>query len=305
MPVRTESGGSSRDAFLYLLSFATLATWATALGSLLFELIDRWLPDTVSRGGVPQLRSSFTWQMACIAVAFPVYLAVMRLIVRETAADLDRLQSGVRKWLTWLALLITAGSLIGDLISFLDFFLTGEITARFVLKCAVVFLIAGAVFSYYIASLRPPQAEREAARKRNLAYGAGAAAVVLAVFVTGLAVAGTPPAQRKLEADRRRVTDLQTIARYVRVFWSQNQKLPGTLADPLLVQRMGGEAPADPETRFPYEFHSLSGSNFELCAGFNNSTQRDNIPQNNAPVFWNHSPGRNCFTLDAARFAPF
>src|SRR5215472_18312210 len=45
VPARTGRGESAREAFLYLLSFSTLATWATALGSMLFELINHWVPD--------------------------------------------------------------------------------------------------------------------------------------------------------------------------------------------------------------------------------------------------------------------
>ena len=50
IPDRTAGGESSRDAFLYLLSFSTLATWSSALGSMLFRFIDRW----VSRPGRPR-----------------------------------------------------------------------------------------------------------------------------------------------------------------------------------------------------------------------------------------------------------
>src|SRR5882762_3559705 len=49
IPERPGAGESARDAFLYLLSFATLATWTTAIGSMLFEFINYWFPDAVSR----------------------------------------------------------------------------------------------------------------------------------------------------------------------------------------------------------------------------------------------------------------
>src|ERR1700722_15727526 len=45
LPIPVRGGGAgeaARDAFLYLLAFSTLATWATALGSLMFTFIDRW-----------------------------------------------------------------------------------------------------------------------------------------------------------------------------------------------------------------------------------------------------------------------
>ena len=52
---------------------------------MLFEFINYWFPDTVARSYVYDLRSAVTWQMAAVAVAFPIYLIVMRLILRETA----------------------------------------------------------------------------------------------------------------------------------------------------------------------------------------------------------------------------
>src|SRR2546426_7804340 len=168
IPERAGAGESARDAFLYLLSFSTLATWTTAIGSMLFQFINHWFPDAVSRSDAYDLRSAVTWQMACAAVAFPIYLLVMRLILREAAHHPERLESGVRKWLTYLALLGTAGAMICDLICFLDYFLIGELTMRFVLKAATVMLISGSVFAYYLGSLRwNRSANLERARARS------------------------------------------------------------------------------------------------------------------------------------------
>src|SRR5271167_3564200 len=83
IPERAGAAESARDAFLYLLSFFTLATWTAALGSMLFQFIDHWFPDAVSRSYVVDLRSAVTWQMASAAVAFPIYLLAMRTILRE------------------------------------------------------------------------------------------------------------------------------------------------------------------------------------------------------------------------------
>jgi high-affinity Fe2+/Pb2+ permease len=60
----------------------------------------------------------------------------------------------VRRWLTYIALLIAAGTVIGDLIAFLTYFLQGDLTARFVLKVLTVLIVAGSVFWYYLSSLR-------------------------------------------------------------------------------------------------------------------------------------------------------
>jgi Domain of unknown function (DUF5671) len=148
--------GSAKDAFLYLLSFSMLATWTIGLGSVMFTLVDRWIRDPLSpansyySGGYYQIADS----LACILVAFPLYLLTTRYILREVRLHPEKLESPVRKWLTYIALLIAAGVVVGDLITFLTYFLRGELTGRFVAKTSVVLAIAGGVFWYYLGSLQ-------------------------------------------------------------------------------------------------------------------------------------------------------
>jgi hypothetical protein len=147
--------GSAKDAFLYLLSFSTLATWTFGAGSVMFTLIERRFKDPLSpvnyyAGGYYQMADS----LACVIVAFPVYVFVMRYIIRELEGHPEKLESPVRKWLTYIALLIAACVVVGDLITFLTYFLRGELTTRFVAKVAVVLVIAGGVFWYYMGSLQ-------------------------------------------------------------------------------------------------------------------------------------------------------
>lgn len=163
IPVYKRSG-SAKDAFLYLLSFSTLATWTFGLGSIMFTLIDRWIRDPLSPSNSYAYSSGFYQiadSLACLIIAFPIYLLVMRYIVREVESHPEKLDSPVRKWLTYLALLIAAGIAVGDLIAFLTYFLRGELTARFVSKIATVLILAGGVFWYYMGSL----AERNALEK--------------------------------------------------------------------------------------------------------------------------------------------
>jgi hypothetical protein len=163
VPVYKRSG-SAKDAFLYLLSFSTLATWTFGLGSVIFTLIDRWIKDPISpsnyyAGSYYQMADS----LACMIVAFPVYLLTMRYITRELEIHPEKLESSVRKWLTYLALFIAALIVVGDLITFLTYFLRGELTARFVAKVGTTLVIAGGVFWYYTGSL----AKRALVRKNS------------------------------------------------------------------------------------------------------------------------------------------
>jgi hypothetical protein len=148
--------GSAKDAFLYLLSFSMLATWTIGAGSVMFTLIDRWLKDPLGpatnyyAGGYYQIADS----LACMIVAFPLYLLTMRYILRDVRLHPEKRESPVRKWLTYIALLIAAGVVVGDLITFLTYFLRGELTGRFVAKTSVVLVMAGGVFWYYLGSLQ-------------------------------------------------------------------------------------------------------------------------------------------------------
>ena len=154
-PSRGSGAEAAKDAFLYLLSFSTLGAWTFALGSLLFTVINAWLPDPVTSPNVYQsIAYSVSTQMASMIVAFPIYAWVLRLLGKELERHPEKARSGVRKWLSYLALFIAAGCVIGDLITFLAFFLRGELTARFGLKVLVVLVIAGGVFWFYLTWLR-------------------------------------------------------------------------------------------------------------------------------------------------------
>lgn len=144
IPRRAGTGAAAREAFFYLLIFSTLATWTFGFGYLAFALIDRWLADALFNGYQQTYETyTITWSLAALIVAFPLYLLISRLVVRETAAHPEKLDSGIRKWLTYMALVIAAGIFMGDLITVLASLLRGEITSRFLAKSFVVLLLSG------------------------------------------------------------------------------------------------------------------------------------------------------------------
>ncbi len=300
LPVRDGSAENSRDAFLYLLAFSTLTTWTCALGSMLFQFIDHWLPDPVAATYLyNSLRTSVSWQMAGIAVAFPIFLLTMRSIVKEAAVHPDRLQSGVRKWLTYIALLVTAGTMIGDLIWIFAFFLQGELTTRFLLKSGVVMSICCGIFAYYLGSLRQKQEETSENKVRSQRFALAAAAAVVAALLTGFSVTGTPSAQRLSQADIRRTVNLRALAQGVKTWNDTHHQMPASLAE-LEQQGFSTVSIADPETRQPYEYRLQQGTSFQLCATF--ATR--NYAEPGTP-FWRHISGHSCYAFDAANPIPW
>lgn len=154
MPTPPAGGGeSAKDAFFYLLSFATLGIWAQAVGQIAFILINQAFPDA-TQNNYSNSYSELAFCLARLIVAYPVYFLVMRSINRALKRYREKYFSGVRKWLTYLTLLVV--SLIGicTLIAFLTSFLRGEITTRFALKSLVVLLIDGGILIYYLNWLK-------------------------------------------------------------------------------------------------------------------------------------------------------
>lgn len=311
IPKRSDAAESARDAFLYLLSFSTLATWTTSLGGLIFDLINHWVEDPVSRSNVFDLRTALTWELARIAVAFPIYLLVTALTVKESVKHPDRLQSGVRKWLTYIALLGTAGAMICDLIWFLDYLLTGEITLRFVLKSATVMIICAGIFTYYLNSLRWTRAASlTGARLRNVTFAMASTVTVVTAFCIGLAVAGTPMQQRSVEADRTRIDNLHTIAEAIKIWHNRatlensDATIPANLGMLFRAGELRMDAASDPVTRAPYEYHPKGENRYEICADFSSSDIGQRIVVMHSD-FWRYGQGKTCFVLNASEQVPW
>lgn len=154
MPVPSvRSGEIARDAFLYLLSFATLGIWTQALGEIGFITINELMPDPLNRNYGNQAYA-LAASIARLIIVFPIYLLLMRILTRDLKYHPDKYQSGVRVWLIYLALLIAALVAIVDLFIFLTSLLQGELTLRFTGKVLIVLILAGGVFWYYLSWLQ-------------------------------------------------------------------------------------------------------------------------------------------------------
>jgi len=145
---------SARHAFVYLLLFSVLLVVAVQLGSLLFQLIDIGFNDPLdNQYAIRSRQSAIRWAIASLVVAFPLFLFLSNAVGREIKRNPAMRLSGVRRWLTYIALFVAATILMGDLISLIFRFLEGDLSTRFVLKSLTVGMIAGGIFGYYFLGL--------------------------------------------------------------------------------------------------------------------------------------------------------
>jgi hypothetical protein len=299
IPQRAAAGASAKEAFLYLLAFATLATWTISYGYLASTLIDRWLRDPLFSGNQAYDAYLIPSGLAAILVAYPLYMLISWLIARDLSANPERQESGVRKWLTYLALVVAAGVFMGDLITALTYLLRGELTSRFVAKFFVVLLLSGGVFFYYFSGLRKSE-EAGIRRTRNRIMAAISAAGVVILTMCGFSQLGPPRTQRLVRADNQRVQQLAELSNRINGYWNTHgSKLPNSLND------LPGRVMADPVTHASYEYLAGQGSQYSLCATFTrNSDGGEDSSAAAGTDVWVHPAGHYCYRLSASMYMP-
>lgn len=293
IPRRVAGGASSKEAFFYLLIFSTLSTWTIGLGCLAFALIDRWLADPLFYGYQQAFDTyTITTSLASLIVAFPLFLLISRSVIREAKAHPEKLDSSIRKWLTYMALVIAAAVFMGDLIAALAYLLRGELTSRFIAKSFVVLSLSGGIFFYYFGGLRKIDTTVPRLSRDKLMAGLSSAIVAIMVIL-GFSQSGPPRVQRELRADSQRVSQLYQLSNAIRIYWSSHaSQLPAG------IDRLAGNAFTDPITHAPYEYHPMGASQYELCATFTRSSERQ-VPEAGANP-WVHLAGHQCFQMDAS-----
>lgn len=157
IPSRPGSGESARDAFLYLLNFITLAFWSIALWQIWDDLVKRWFPDDLSLAVGSSLRDDIAWQLAIIIVAFPVFAFVHSMIGRELAKRPELYYSPIRRWLTYIALVLSAVTIVIDAAVTIEALILGHLTAHFILDTLGLLVIGGGIFAYYLLTIDPPR----------------------------------------------------------------------------------------------------------------------------------------------------
>jgi hypothetical protein len=294
IPGRSSTGASAKEAFFYLLTFSTLATWTVGFGALAFALIDRWFRDPLFSNFNPNFNTyTVSSSLAAVIVAFPLYLFVSRVVIRESTEHPEKLDSGVRKWLTYLALVVAACVFMGDLITALSYLLRGELTSRFIAKAGVVLALSGGVFYYYFGGLRRTDMSDTPTRlRRDRVMALLSSGLVALAVILGFSQSGTPKSQRSLRADAQRTQDIYRLSMDIKNYWTgYASQLPTGL------DQVSGGSYADPVTGLPYSYRPKQGSQYELCATFSRKSERNDLPGSRP---WALPAGYYCFPLDAS-----
>ncbi len=307
---------STVDVMIGFFSFILLGIIVSAIGSLFFEVINRYFPDAVVNSGLGSVVSSDTvhYSMAALFVGTPLYFFAIRLWFRRFREDDARAESRLTKWVTYLVLLVAAVTIVGDFIAIFYTFLQGEISVRFFLKAIVILGISGMVFGFYFLERKKIQYKNDISRQVFQLFGWGLLGVVTLGIILGFLAVGSPTLERNQTFDARRASDLETLAGCIRGYTQDFSHLPKTLSDLEQSSQYGYcLSLGDPETGVPYEYRVVkdivspqegSEAQFELCAVFSLESKGDeamnrhmshDVPIDASRGKWSsHTSGRNC-----------
>lgn len=299
-----------KDFFLWAGAMIALYSSVFAFIALLFQYINYAFPDVLSYEFMGDPYSGgIRFAMATLIVMVPVAVAIFRFLRKDIAADHAKSELWIRRWALVLTIFIAGLAVVGDLITLINYFLGGDVTTRFVLKVAVLLLVAGAVFLHFLADFRGYW-KANPGRANLVGYAAGL--VVVAAIVAGFFIMGSPSQVRLYRFDSQKVSDLQTIQWQVVNYWQQKQELPtnaAQLEDPL----SGWSMPLDPQGQ-TYRYQKTGDLAFKLCATFNADSKAASASQA-MPVraygtldgSFDHGVGEACFdrTIDPERYPPY
>jgi len=297
-----------KDFFLHLGALVALYAGAAALINLLFSVINYFFPDQLAGYFYA---NAVAWPISMLVILVPVLYVLEWLIIRDAKIAPEKNDLWIRKWRIYLTIFLTIIMIGADLITLINTYLNGEISARFVYKVLAILLVGGSIGKYYFFSLYTNFKISKIARVGNAWF---ALLLVIVAIVIGFIAVGSPSKQRGLRFDAQRVNDLQNIQYQVVNYWQQKQKLPATLDD-LKDPLYGSIIPTDPNTKAAYEYATKGNLSFELCSTFSLPYQDTQgrgsygygggsyamdvaYPSmiGGVDTNWKHEAGRTCFT---------
>ena len=319
--------------FLCLGVLITLITSVVSFLNLVFETLNKRFPDVLNSsyqyGYSTYEYESIRMALATLIIFFPIFIIISYFWNKFTDKGLSHIDETVRKWLIYIILFLSSLVIVVDLVTLVRYFISGEITSRFILKVAVALVVAVLVGFYYIFTLRENGISPS---KIGMIFGVVGVVLVLGSVIYSFTIMGSPAKQRLLRLDDRRVSDLQNIQYQVINFWQQKEKLPeelSVLANPLT----GYSLPVPPEFEKgeKYEYNVLGPLKFELCATFAEPIPKGwreygggampmydvaytksypelyPYPGGGTNESWDHQAGRTCFerTMDKDIYPPF
>ena len=335
-------------AFLSLGVLISLIVSVISFFNLAFEILNKKFPDVLNATyqygyASSQFEAARTF-LAMLIIMFPAFLILAYFWKHKEKKGLGHQDDVVHKWLSYIIIFLSILVVVVDLIILVRYFVSGEITIRFILKILIALAGAKMILYYFVPEIWDVKFWNIRWRKFfKITSKYFSMVMVLALIIWSFCVIGSPFKQRQLQLDDRRVQDLQSIQWQIINYWQQKEKLPASIND-LKNPLSGYSLPVDPEFEkgktYEYIPDAKNKLKFQLCANFSlpmpkgwqeyqGYSAAGVMPEavgvnSNVPVSettsnviypfpsgtndsWDHQTGRTCFerTIDKDLYPPY
>lgn len=322
--------------FLCLGALITLITSVVSFLNLVFSTLDKQFPDvlnsTYQYGYSTYDFESIRVALATLIIFFPIFLVVSFFWRKMIQGDLGHIDETIKKWVIYIILFLSAIVVAVDLVVLVRYFVSGEITNRFIYKVITTLVTIAIIGVYYILLLKK---DKKISSLFGFIFGGLGIILVVASIFYSFSIMGSPTKQRLLRLDDKRLNDLQSIQSQIINYWQQKEKLPENLSDlsnPMTGYSLPVPPGVDKGEKYEYLITNKTKLSFELCATFDLPIPkgwRENqgyygggvMPmtdvkeissvsypyQGGVNESWDHQAGRICFerTIDKDIYPPF
>ncbi|MDO8667593.1 MAG: DUF5671 domain-containing protein [bacterium] len=294
---------NAKFAFFYMLSLVTLVFISLSTGMIVFQIINKNILDllAIAPGGFSQ--DALKFAISAIIIAAPIYFFMMWLINKNLTTGKISKDSGIRKWLTYFILLVSAVVMIGWLIGTINSFLGGELTVKFILKSLTAIIISAIIFSYYLYDIRRAEVDKINNIIRVYFYGSmGLAAIAL---IASFFFIDSPFVVREQKFDQTIVNKFSQIAYAIDAYYGENKRLPenlNTLISGGSIYTIMESELTDPATNKIFDYNIKSNDSYELCATFRTENKKQSDDKSvYIDARWLHDSGYQCLAQRIAQ----
>ena len=227
--VAAPRSNAAKFVFFYLIHLVSLGFMTVSFGIILFQIINKNIADVITAYSGSYDENALKFAISALLVSTPIFYVISSFIQKSLFKGELKKDSGIRRWLTYLILFVSFCIFIGWLIAFVNNFLNGELTMKFILKTLSVLVIAAAVFGFYLYDIRRAAVENVKDKVLKIFFIA-ALSVTVIVFVASFFVAESPAQARDRKLDEEVINNFYNIDLALTNIIAKRQKLPADFA---------------------------------------------------------------------------
>lgn len=287
---------SPKDIFLQL--FATAMLYLSIIGTFAvsFNLTDWFIKsDTDSYPTtIEQLGNMMSFPLAMLVVAFPLFVWGTYMLYKRMKSNPKLQKSQARSWLTNLTLFLAAIIIAVTAIIVVYSFFDGDLTARTLVKSAIVVLIS--ILTIYWYKGGEDKAHIDGVQK---VVGGVGLVVFIAIVILGIVAMGSPKERRMMREDRDTLNNVQNA------YYTLESSLYDVTEETMFPETLS--------TNTDVTYTRLTDTSAELCATFRTEYNADDEYYSQRPMMptklgragersitmpdWSHGTGNVCYTV--------